>query len=524
MMPWLLGCAVFLLVVSTSRQYGLTWDEPTYFHAIDLHTQWLTDFWRNLLHGQMDRSLQEDVIDAAWHWDPYHVPHPPFSRILSALTKTVFSPILDKFVAYRLPSAVLFALLVTVMYLWIATFFDRATAWFSALTLVLIPNLFAQAHFAMTDIPITTLWFLAVYLFWKGLKDWRWSMVLGVVWGFALATKFPALLIPIPLLLWAHLYHRHSYSNNLFSMLFISPVVMVACYPYWWHKTLPRLAEFIYESTSRAFRPETNFGIFYAHRILPTSELPWYYPFFMTAVTIPETILLLFFVGLSAVFWLKPQREIMVLFLLNGLFVLTTGLFPGGVLHDVNRLMLPAIPFLVGVASAGFFFLMHLIQESRKITTLYWLKSPREKLIGIAFVLALLPAGLDLWNYHPYQLSYYNRLVGGIRGAYQRGFEVTYLMEAYTPGFLQHLNEKLPPKTTVNASFSNFMFNYYQEEKRLRQDITMTDGKDFAFYILLNRRSSFSEEDWSLIAEKLYLYDAFRFDGVPLILIYKPRP
>lgn len=308
-------------------------------------------------------------------------------------------------------------------------------------------------------------------------------------------------------------------------MIFIGPAVMVACYPYWWHRTLPRLAEFIYDSTSRGFRPETNFGILFSHSVVPTSELPWYYPFLMTGVAIPETILLLFFVGAIALFWLRSQREIVLLFLFNATFILVTGLFPGGVLHDVNRLMLPAQPFLVAVASGGLFFLANsLIPRFQKIRVLEKIRNARATLTAIAGLLALLPPALDLWVYHPYELSYYNRLVGGIRGAYERGLEATYLMEAFTPSFLQYLNERLPPKATVNPSFSNFMFVYYQQEGRIRRDIKLTDGKDFDFYILLNRRSSFSEDDWSLIAEKLYLYDAFRLDGVPLILIYKPKP
>ncbi len=41
-------------------------------------------------------------------------------------------------------------------------------------------------------------------------------------------------------------------------------------------------------------------------------------------------------------------------------------------------------------------------------------------------------AALALVRIHPYELSYYNELVGGPRGAWQRGFELTYWYDAFT--------------------------------------------------------------------------------------------
>ncbi len=522
--PWLLGGGAFFLVAFTASHYGLTWDEPAYFHASDLHTQWLADFWKNLFKGQIGRSLQDEVIKTAWHWDPYHVPHPAFSRILSGLTKTTFSSVIDKFVAYRLAPAIFFALLVAIMYRWMAELFDRITGLFSALTLILTPNLFGFAHFAVTEMPLTALWFLTAYCFWRGLKSWRWSLALGAVWGLALSTKFPALLIPIPLLLWGHLYHRHAYSNNLFAMIFLSPMVMIASQPYLWHQTPLRILEFLYEGLSRGYRPETNFPIYFFHQLYSTSDLPWYYPFFITGVTIPEPTLALVLVGLVAMVWVKSQRELMVLFGLNALFMLVMGLLPGAVLHDGMRQLLPVLPFLVGLASCGFFSLVRYLTEwSRRIMALQRIKDVQAKLIGSVCLLFLFPPALDLFVYHPYELSYYNRLVGGVRGAYQRGIEVTYFMEAFTPDFLKFLNEKLPPNAVINASFSNFMFDYYQKENRLRRDVRITDKADFNYYILLTRRSVWSKAQHALFSENPRPYASLRLDAVPLVSVYQVK-
>ena len=521
--PWLLAGGIFSLVAFTASHYGVTWDEPKYFVASDLEVRWFGEFFKGLVRGDLDSVLSDEKIESAWRWDTYHVPHPPFSRLLSGLTKAALSPFMDKFTAYRVAPALFFTLLVTVMYLWMAALFDRATGLFSALALVLMPNLFGFAHFAMTDMPLTALWLTTVYCFVKGLNDWRWSIALAVVWGLALATKFPAFLIPIPLLLWAHLYHRHSYHNNVFSMFFLSPIVMVSLQPYLWHKTFPRLAMFLYDEVSRGYRPEVNFAVYFYNKIFATSTLPWYYTFFMTAVSIPEVILFLSLIGIGAILWVKPQREVMVLFLLNAVFILVLGLLPGAVLHDVNRLMLPVLPFLVGLATCGFFVLArYLTERCQSLGALHGIGHLRAKLTGLVMLLILFVPAVDLFTYHPYELSYYNRLVGGVQGAYKRGLEVTYLMEALTPDFLKFLNRELPPNTVINALVSNGMLTYYQAENRLRRDIQITYGEDFDFYIQFNRRSAFTDFDRA-ISINVRPYISFGLYGVPLVSIYKSK-
>src|SRR5688572_22301571 len=322
LIPLVLFVGTLLLIGTTLKDYGVTWDEPPYFHASDLHMRWITGLAENISRGELRKSLDDQTIKDAWHWNPYNVPHPPFSRIVSGFAQVISSPFLDKFSAYRLGPALFFAVLVTVMFLWMQELFGRATGLFSALAVVLTPNLFGYAHFAVTDLPLATMWFLTAYSFWKGLSSSTWSVVLGVVWGLALSTKFPAVLILIPLVFWAHLFHRDKYANNLFAMLFIAPIVMVATQPYLWHQTGLRVLEFLYEGISRGYRVETNFGVFFANQVLSSNQLPWYYPFFLVGVTMSEPIVILALLGMTSLVWSRKQRSIVVLFLANTVFVL----------------------------------------------------------------------------------------------------------------------------------------------------------------------------------------------------------
>jgi hypothetical protein len=525
---WTIPVALFLssllLVTATVKDYGVTWDEPPYFHASDLHIGWTMEFGNNVAAGKFRESLADQKIKAAWHWNPYNVPHPPFSRIISGLTKHLFSPRLDKFSAYRIGPALFFAALVTAMYLWMKELFGRATALFSVVALIAIPNLFGFAHIAVTDLPLASMWFLTVYCFWKGLKNWKWSAMLGVVWGLALATKFPALLLPVPLLLWAHLFHRDKYANNVFAMLFLAPIVMIATQPYLWHQPGPRILEFLYEGISRAYRPETNYTIFFLNEFYFTNQLPWYYPFFAAAVTTPEAILGLALVGVVSIPWLQERRPAIVLFLANAAFVLIMGALPGAVLHDGVRQLLSALPFLAALAGSGFAVLLQAVtQLSERLKPLKEISYASSKATFALVVLLLFTPVLDTYLSHPFQLSYYNRLVGGIGGAYARGLEVTYFMEAFTPDLLRALNEKVPKNSTINASFANFMFEYYQNEGRLRSDISFTTKGSSDYYLILNRQSTLPSFERVLLrsAKPTLIID---IAGVPLVaLIATPR-
>ena len=524
LIPLALFFGTLLLVGATLKDYGVTWDEPPYFHATDLHMGWITGFVETAAQSDLQKSLDDQSIKEAWHWNPYNVPHPPFSRIVSGFAHTVASPFLDNFSAYRVGPALFFAVLVTVMFVWMRELFGTATGLFSALATVLTPNLFGHAHFAVTDLPLATMWFLTAYCFWKGLASWKWSVILGVVWGLALSTKFPAVLIVVPLVLWAHLFHRDRYSNNLVALLFLGPAVMVATQPYLWHQTGLRVLEFVYEGISRGYRPETNFAVFFFNQTLFSNQLPWYYPFFIVGVTTPEPILFLALVGIASLLWNREQRSAVVLFLGNAAFVMMLGLMPGAVLHDGVRQMLSALPFIAALAGAGFYALAGGVQRlAQRGSASPSIGNLRIKIAAIVLVLFCFSPALDLYLSHPFQLSFYNRLVGGIRGAYASGLETTYFMEAFTPAFLQTLNEKIPANASINASFANFMFVLYQKQGLLRPDINITIDSDFDYLVLLNRRSALTPRRRYLIDTTSNPYISVTLAGVPLVSVFQFR-
>ena len=76
--PIALFFTVLLLVGLTAKDYGVAWDEPPYFYASHLHLKWIIDLGGALATGNIRENLSDQNIKAAWHWNPYNVPHPPF--------------------------------------------------------------------------------------------------------------------------------------------------------------------------------------------------------------------------------------------------------------------------------------------------------------------------------------------------------------------------------------------------------------------------------------------------------------
>jgi len=137
-------------------------------------------------------------------------------------------------------------------------------------------------------------------------------------------------------------------------------------------------------------------------------------------------------------------------------------------------------------------------------------------------VLCLSP-GLDVLLTHPYQLSYYNSLVGGVRGAYRRGLEMSYFMEAINEDFLRQMNETLPKNAVVYGSFATFMFEYYQREQILRDDLRFVEKGPFDFMALLNRRSQLQPKELVMMNGSSQPIFWAGVGPVPLVSVFDAR-
>ena len=92
---------------------------------------------------------------------------------------------------------------------------------------------------------------------------------------------------------------------------------------------------------------------------------------------------------------------------------------------------------------------------------------------------------------HPYEMSYYSEIIGGLPGAAALGFEISYWFEAYTPAALEQVQRQLP----VGAKVWTFpKYEGYPLLRRWglwRKDLVEGDIGDADFLILYARKSRF---------------------------------
>jgi hypothetical protein len=143
--------------------------------------------------------------------------------------------------------------------------------------------------------------------------------------------------------------------------------------------------------------------------------------------------------------------------------------------HDGVRLFLPTFFFLSSFAGWGTVSLSHAFAGR--------LRQPFAVVLPILTIAVLAPPALSLWRIHPFELSYYNELIGGPRGAWHRGFELTYWFDSFNNQTLRELNERLPQGAEVdfpNALTNPMTFQELQTMGKLRGDIDI--GGDVMFH------------------------------------------
>ncbi len=231
------------------------------------------------------------------------------------------------------------------------------------------------------------------------------------------------------------------------AILAFGPAVGWLGNPGWWRETLPRMAHYYQLSADRrGALPDIR--IFY-HGDIYNYSLPWHNAWVLIAITVPAGILMASAVGLVAALgrsW-RVRDAIPWYFALHLIFLPALRMLPTPA-HDGVRLFLPTFFFLAAFAGWGTMALGDLLAR-----LLIHRAASRE--IVVALVLG--SATWQLVRIHPFELSYYNELIGGPRGAWQAGFELSYWYDAFNDRTIADLNEKIPDGASVD--FLNELIN-----------------------------------------------------------------
>ncbi|MEN6449886.1 MAG: glycosyltransferase family 39 protein [Thermoguttaceae bacterium] len=402
----------------------------------------------------------------------------------------------------RFAPAVAFALLVLIVGGWTGRREGMLAGGVAAAAVALAPRLFAHAHLASLDL-LTTLFFVAAVLAVaeavRGGRLWQFAAA-GVVWGGAMLVRLHGLLVAPPVLLWLlwHFWRSAKRSTAMEAVdpsangssgrpeppapCFVWPFLKAATawavagaatlfvgWPWLW---LAPIAHFRQYLSSGSLRQPIH--VFYWGQVWCDRDVPWHYPWVIFAVTVPIGLLALGAIGVwtatterrrkdagTGPTFRRPLNDVAshaasedyVLVLASMAFLLALFSWPGVPVYDGERLFLMVYPFwaiLVGVGArrlAG-----GRLRADASVaagTRRDGIRGPRPRL-ATAFVLVLIAAqGVGVVRYHPYQLSYYNLLVGGLAGAERLGFEVTYWGDSVREPMLDEAARRSPDRRPV---------------------------------------------------------------------------
>lgn len=529
-----LGLVAVVVLTLTAPHIGLTWDEPAYIAASESYMGWF-----NILKASPQLAMQPPVIEGYWRANNEH---PPLDKIWSGWVWNVARNYLDDLSAHRLGNMLLAGGLVSMLYLLITRHYGPFAGLMAVLLLMTMPRFFFHAHLAALDVPAAAAVLATVFAFWL-LKDRHgigWDVLLGLIWGLALATKVNALFVPPTLFVWLLFFQRRGYLvRRLVVMGLLALPVFLAVWPWLYDKAQfgPRLNWYIRFVTVDHWK----IGQYYLGQFwMPP---PWHFPLVITLAVTPLTTALLGLAGAVRVCREPSQRALGGLLLINVAAPLAIPVLGNSLLYDNDRLFMPAFPFLAALGGIGAGWIMQ------------WLESRVDRWLGdwiarhkfaTRMILATVIAGLMVApqliaasGLYPHLLSYYSETVGGLRGATRLRLETTYWCETYASA-LPYLNAHAKPGDVIWVDlWSHDVLFYFQRQGQLRPDVRVAwpeDGssvfvgregvpiaREAADWVLVHyRQTGFDEALWRwLKGQEPVLRLGYR--DIPLMELYASR-
>ncbi|WP_145447965.1 ArnT family glycosyltransferase [Gimesia panareensis] len=450
----LVACLAFLLVAArldcaedlslTGPGPGMTVDEPFNVGQGVFLVRAIRVYGLGIFAPESLREIFEH--------ENYLPDHPPLGRLLIGIAHETVAGMAGEgerpfVVTYgRYASALCFACLVFVVGWFTYRRSGHVAGLVAAVAMIALPRVFGHAHLAALE-TVTALFYviavLAVIRFWDQAEPptAKRACLTGILLGLALLTKIQAVLIPIPVIVWALWKWRQKAIVPLLCWGGVGVLVFFVGWPWLWFDPVGHLGEYLGRTTGRAAIYIDYFGTKYADR-----DVPWHYPWVMFLVTIPMGLLAFSLIG-GWTMGRRPQDEKSarpgggVLLIGSLLWPLVLFSWPGITVYDGVRLFLMVFPLaaiLIGVGAAQI---------------CDWLSGRFSiRLARTAVGLLVLTQAYAAFAFAPCWLSYYSLLTGGLKGASALGMEVTYWGDSITADMLHDVVERVPENSYLQVA------------------------------------------------------------------------
>lgn len=516
-----------MMLVWTAPDLAMSRDESFYAHAAKEYGGWVVELLTN-----PSSALTREQIDRAWD---YNWEHPAWMKLTFAWAWLVHQKLglfSSESLAFRFPGMLTAGLLLWLIYAWGAVIIGRTGALFGALAFAALPRVFYHSHLAAFDVPIAFLITLTAYAYWRTLSDSKWALLTGLAFGLALATKHNSWILP-GIFLIHYLWVRRQYALAdrldrpplawLPSMLVIGPIVLIATWPWVWHHTASRLLAYAQFHLSHVHYTYEYLGVSYFEPPLPISV-----PFIMTLFTVPLTILVLALIGLVhrraalAPPWRTRRGDPTdtradVLWLGCLAAPLLAIALPSSPIFGGTKHWITAYPFLALFAGWGFVAVTDLARGP--------LSTERRWPAWTFAALFLAPGLVQTTHSHPFGLSHYTPIAGGVAGAADLGMNRQFW--GFTTGSLADwIVETLPDGGTVWTCDTTWgAWRMMQADRRLPSNIRPVRSMAEADLVLVHHEPHFNEVDFQawMAFDDVQPVHVLTYDGVPIISVYQNR-
>jgi len=539
----LLAVGWIAVLMATSVDLAMSRDESFYVVAAERYGAWIVQAFEDF-----DAASQQRVIDATWSYNHEHPSLAKSAFALSHLAHERWDLFPTPGMSIRFPGMLTAGLLLWLIWIFGARAYGRQAGAFAALAFALLPRPFYHSHLDAFDIPIVLMLTWTTYCYWRSLERPRWAVWAGIAYGCALATKHNAWILPGVLLIhWTWTVSTEVRARRrgaeprlglvpwwLVSMAALGPALFVGSWPWLWHETVPRFEEYAAFHMSHAYYNMAYFGENYFWPPFPVS-----FPWVMTLYTVPLTTLLLGVAGLGmrsrAVVpptlvervWpggsVRPDRRFTeVLFVGSFLAPLVVISLPSTPIFGGTKHWFPSYPFLALFAGVAFWRTATVARER------FGPRWPRLRPVLPALVgaILLLPALAETAHGHPFGLSHYTWVAGGVPGAADDGMNRQFW--GFTHGSLAgFLEERMPEGGSVwicDATAQSWRM--MQRDGMIPPNIRATGHMAAADFVLVHHEHHFDEVDF----QAWVAFDTVRparvltYDGVPLVTVYEnPR-
>jgi hypothetical protein len=502
-----------IVLASTTSAIPIVWDEGEYLWRSDRVVAWVhLLFDRASAQGGL-HAFSASVIGDYWKFVTWDEGHPAWAAVPMAAATLLLSGVLHPLTTVRLGTVAVFSLGCGVVAFRARKSYGAVAAMVAVISLLTLPRLFSEAHFATLDAQLTA-WWLMLWAADASLRtEVRSTVGVGVLAGLTSATKFTGWLAWMPLVASRMLRDRRQRT----ALLLIAPIgllVFVLVDPPLWYHPVSGLIAHVRLNSFRSL----NVPIAFLGRVYDMHHpLPWYNTIVWLVFVVPLPLLVLGLIGM--VHCVRTRDAVSISLVLNWATLMVVRALPAAPPHDGIRLFLPAFGFWCVLAGVG----AQRVWERSRRPVARW----RGRLLGAAVAIGLAADAVNLVRYYPQTLSHYSILVGGVRGAASLGMEPTYWWDALDDEVLAWINQHPGEPVAFSSAANISMLRGWG-----RLQVPQADrGSAFKWYVQQNRTGFLGDVDRRLIRDVKPAYTKYagrhREEGtvpadldVPLLRIY----